>query len=55
MQEKLKKLYEEWSDELLLNCSALSEKDYSNPYYVSIPEGWETAEQRIMIVPFVGA
>jgi hypothetical protein len=50
MHEKLKKLYEEWSDELLLNCSALSEKDYSNPCYVSIPEGWETAEQRIMIV-----
>lgn len=50
MKEALKELYEQWSNEIETNCSALVEGEYSNPYYVSIPEDWETSKLRIMIV-----
>ncbi len=50
MEKELRELYEKWSDEIVSKCSALLGKEYSNPYYVSIPENWENSPQRIMIV-----
>ena len=50
MKTDLKELYAQWSDEIIANCSALIEEDYSNPYYVDIPDNWESSQQRIMIV-----
>ena len=46
----LNKIYEEWSNELKINCSALLDSCYSNPLYIGIPQEWELAKQRIMIV-----
>lgn len=50
MKNALRKLYEDWSDELIRNCPELLGEAYSNPYYIAIPYGWEEAQQRIMIV-----
>ena len=47
MKEKLQRLYEEWVKQVDRKFQG---PDYSNPHYVGIPDGWETATQRIMIV-----
>ena len=50
MERKLRRLYEQWHEELLEKCSALLDEGYSNPHYVSIPENWGNSRNRIMLV-----
>ena len=50
INKRLLRLYIQWAQELKGNCSELLNDNYSNPYYVSIPNGWETAKNRIMVI-----
>ena len=50
MREKLLELYAEWLNEIKAERFKLLSDKFSNPYFVSIPDGWESAEHRIMIV-----
>ena len=53
MERKLQEMYRRWLQEMEISCPKFFEKDetYSNPYYSSIPAGWNNAVYpRIMVV-----
>ena len=48
---KLKQSYLKWINDIKLVCPEFIEKErYSNPYYISIPEGWFESSKRILVV-----
>lgn len=51
VEARLVDAYQEWLDELRLYAPQLLNSKYSNPYYISIPEGWfDEGRPRIMVV-----
>lgn len=48
--KELQDLYSKWCSELKRNYPELFTDEYSNPYYISIPQKWFDDEQRILIV-----
>lgn len=46
----LRQKYEKWLQELKESQSHLLEKEYSNPYFISIPNGWYDSKTRILVV-----
>lgn len=46
----LQQMYEKWLQELKKFAPHLLEQKYSNPYYLSIPDGWYDFETRILVV-----
>ena len=50
MREILSAVYKNYAKELKEKCPQLLADEYSNPHYAAIPDGWEEAHRRIMIV-----
>lgn len=50
MQKELTTLYRDWNEQLKSKCSKLLSGAFSNPHYVYVPNGWESAKNRVMIV-----
>ena len=46
----LHQMYEKWLQELKEISPDLFGEKYSNPYFISIPEGWYTSDVRILVV-----
>lgn len=46
----LQLMYEKWLQELKEISPNLLGRKYSNPYFISIPEGWYESETRILVV-----
>lgn len=57
LDAKLKEMYQRWYNDiskyaptLLKAYDASHDTNYSNPYYISTPNGWETAKHKILVV-----
>lgn len=50
MQKELNELYKKWLNDVEDKCPEFLSDNYSNPYFVSIPDGWVNAKHKIMIV-----
>ncbi len=50
IHDALLKKYIVWTEQIGRECKDLCGDDYSNPCYIGVPDGWENATNRIMIV-----
>ncbi len=50
VNDELVKYYKKWANEIKVVCPEFLSAEYSNPYFVSIPEQWESSKHKIMIV-----
>lgn len=50
MHDALLKKYIVWTEQIWSECKDLCGDMYSNPCYLGVPDGWENATNRIMIV-----
>ena len=52
MKAKLQRRYEEWIEQIKINCPEFLEKDdYSNPYYIGLQDNWcDEATIKVLVV-----